>query len=63
MAQTFNSLVPLQIGIENNWQMIDGGSVHTVALKTDETLWTWGSNSVGQLGDESHLLIKMSRHY
>jgi uncharacterized repeat protein (TIGR01451 family) len=30
---------------------IDGGAVHTIALKTDGTVWTWGSNFYGQLGD------------
>jgi alpha-tubulin suppressor-like RCC1 family protein len=28
---------------------IIGGQNHTVSLKTDGTVWTWGSNSVGQL--------------
>jgi alpha-tubulin suppressor-like RCC1 family protein len=35
---------------ENNWKSITGGYYHTVALKTDGTLWTWGSNTAGQLG-------------
>jgi alpha-tubulin suppressor-like RCC1 family protein len=29
---------------------IAGGAAHTVALKSDGTVWTWGSNSSGQLG-------------
>ena len=27
------------------------GGFHTAALKTDGSLWTWGNNSHGQLGD------------
>jgi alpha-tubulin suppressor-like RCC1 family protein len=27
------------------------GSGHTVALKTDGSLWAWGNNYYGQLGD------------
>ncbi|MDP8218712.1 MAG: RCC1 domain-containing protein [Candidatus Theseobacter exili] len=30
---------------------ITAGSVHTVVLKNDGTVWAWGSNSYGQLGD------------
>jgi alpha-tubulin suppressor-like RCC1 family protein len=34
----------------NNWKSITGGFYHTIALKTDGTLWNWGSNDNGQLG-------------
>ena len=33
-----------------NWKSIACGENHTVALKTDGTLWTWGLNSNGELG-------------
>ena len=33
-----------------NWKSIASGNGHAVALKTDGTLWSWGSNSSGQLG-------------
>jgi alpha-tubulin suppressor-like RCC1 family protein len=33
-----------------NWKSIASGYAHTVALKTDGTLWTWGRNDLGQLG-------------
>jgi alpha-tubulin suppressor-like RCC1 family protein len=33
-----------------NWKSISAGNGHTVALKTDGTLWSWGSNTNGQLG-------------
>ncbi|MHB9095383.1 MAG: RCC1 domain-containing protein, partial [Eubacteriales bacterium] len=29
---------------------IAAGQNHTIALKNDETVWTWGDNSYGQLG-------------
>ena len=41
----------------NNWKQVSRGkqltSVHTAAVKTDGTLWTWGCNTVGQLGDDT----------
>ena len=33
------------------WLKISLGCVHVTALKTDGTLWTWGCNTFGQLGD------------
>ena len=33
-----------------NWKQVAGGGNHTAAIKTDGTLWTWGSNNNGQLG-------------
>ena len=33
-----------------NWKQVDTGAYHTVAIKTDGTLWTWGFNPFGQLG-------------
>ena len=39
-----------------NWKSIAGGFNQTVALKTDGSLWSWGSNAYGQLGvnDTTH---------
>ena len=36
-----------------NWKQVSCGSVHTVATKTDGTLWTWGADTNGQLGDNT----------
>ena len=33
------------------WQKVSVSSTHTLAIKTDGTLWAWGDNSYGQLGD------------
>jgi alpha-tubulin suppressor-like RCC1 family protein len=35
----------------NNWKQVQAGAYHTVALKTDGTLWTWGRGSYGGLGN------------
>ena len=35
------------------WSQIDGGYLFSGALKTDGTLWGWGNNNVGMLGDNT----------
>ena len=32
---------------------VAGGYAHSLALKTDGTVWAWGANYAGQLGDGS----------
>ncbi len=44
---------PVRIGSDNNWLSLAAGAVHSVAVKTDGTLWAWGANFSGQLGDET----------
>ena len=36
-----------------NWTQVSCGSSHTAAIKTDGTLWIWGRNNSGQLGDNT----------
>jgi len=36
-----------------DWKQVSGGTFHTSAIKTDGTLWTWGYNINGQLGDNT----------
>lgn len=33
------------------WKQVAGGNEHKVGIKEDGTIWTWGSNEYGQLGD------------
>jgi alpha-tubulin suppressor-like RCC1 family protein len=36
-----------------NWKQVACGNFFTAAIKTDGTLWTWGVNNNGQLGDNT----------
>ncbi len=52
------SLVPIQAqGISNVVKIASGGN-HSLALKDDSTLWTWGDNIFGQLGTGSLSIIE-----
>jgi len=42
--------VPTLIGSASNWASLAIGGTHTLARRTDGTLWGWGQNSSGQLG-------------
>ena len=46
--------VVLFFSSDNAWAYsptIAGGGEHTIALKADGTVWAWGDNEFGQLGD------------
>ncbi len=50
---TTGSTTPQQIGTDNNWSKIAFDNVHCMAIKSNGTLWGWGNNSLGQIGDGS----------
>lgn len=41
---------PAQVGTATNWESVSAGFRTSFGIKTDGTLWAWGSNNVGQLG-------------
>jgi alpha-tubulin suppressor-like RCC1 family protein len=49
-----NKSSPVQtISAGTNWKLVACGYYSTCAIKTDGTLWTWGENAFGQLGDNT----------
>ena len=48
---------PVQVGSSTDWaagpRAISFSSDHTTAIKTDGTMWVWGSNERGQLGQNN----------
>lgn len=55
LGDTTDRLSPTQMGVATNWgstpRDIGCGVEHAIALKSDGTLWAWGRNQWGQLGD------------
>lgn len=48
--QTFARSSPVQVGLLSDWSQSFGGRYHSLAIKTDGTIWSWGRNDRGQLG-------------
>ena len=42
---------PKQIGTLTNWLNVSSGRYNVVAIKSNGSLWAWGSNNNGQLGN------------
>ena len=42
---------PVQVGIDSDWVNLTTGFEYSAAIKSGGTLWTWGDNYYGQLGD------------
>jgi alpha-tubulin suppressor-like RCC1 family protein len=41
---------PTQVGTDSDWDIIMAANSHTITIKTNSTLWSWGYNYYGQLG-------------
>jgi alpha-tubulin suppressor-like RCC1 family protein len=52
---SLDNSTPVQLGESlSNWKFVDTNYLSTAAIKTDGTLWTWGWNSLGQIGTGEH---------
>ena len=57
---SINRSSPVQIGSLTTWSKVAASYRHSMAIKTDGTLWTWGNNSWGQLGGTTAQLASSS---
>jgi hypothetical protein len=42
---------PVQVGSDTDWTVISAGGYYSLGIKADGTLWAWGNNGYGKLGD------------
>lgn len=47
---------PVKIGSSNDWKTVTGGGAFfSVAMKNNGSIWAWGDNQFGQLGDGTNI--------
>jgi alpha-tubulin suppressor-like RCC1 family protein len=49
-GSTVSRTSPTKVGSSTNWQTVAAGYYHTLGIRKDGTLWSWGLNNYGQLG-------------
>jgi alpha-tubulin suppressor-like RCC1 family protein len=49
---------PMRLGLDMDWRVIAAGSLHSVAIKTDGSLWAWGFNGYGNVGNGTFEIVR-----
>ena len=44
---------PAQVGLDQDWESVSISYLTACAVKTDHTLWCWGDNSDGEIGNNT----------
>jgi alpha-tubulin suppressor-like RCC1 family protein len=60
IAYTIDRSSPVQVGALTDWSQVSAGREFCAAIKTNGTLWTWGRNISGQLGQNISYSISRS---
>ncbi len=60
ISNNTNRSSPVQIGSLTTWTAVAAGAAHGVALQSNGTLWTWGRNNEGELGQISNTTNRSS---
>lgn len=50
-STAYRRLTPKRVGSGTDWVSISANGSHSMARKTDGSLWSWGYNAYGQLGN------------
>ena len=62
-AGLFGAAAETNVPIEmpGRWRELSAGSPHVCGVKHDDSVWCWGDNDTGQLGDGSFIASKLPR--
>jgi|GEM_PF-1081063 len=52
-GSTIQHTSPIRIGLDYDWAYVAAGQDHTMGIRENGSLWAWGRNLEGQLGDGS----------
>ena len=52
-GMTTDSDIPVHVNTLSALTAIAGGDYHSLALRSDGTVWTWGENAYGELGNDT----------
>lgn len=58
----FRQLTPVQLATFTGAIAVSAGGDHSMALKSNGTVWCWGSDRVGQLGDATDQSLSNQQH-
>ena len=53
------SYYPVQIDVATDWKSISAGFQYSLAMKNNNSLWAWGFNGNGQVGDGTNVEKKL----
>jgi alpha-tubulin suppressor-like RCC1 family protein len=45
---------PQQVDNDTTWQTLEAGTAHVCAIRRDASLWCWGYDEYGQVGNGAH---------
>ena len=48
-----NTSLPVQVAAGTSWSQVSNGPSHTLAVRSDGSLWAWGLGTSGQLGNNA----------
>ena len=60
LGTTVDQPIPTRVGSDRDWSRISAGSLNSLAVKRDGTLWSIGDNGHGQLGSGQSVLLSTS---